>query len=113
MPLIKRWNFCTYTLPVFSIIVRILSLAEQLHLLSLKFRCANGNAETFKHLKYTQTTPSNTIKVNKHNSRTSQLKEGKFKFILVLSPDPTLVTRRNGLVNQVEFLGLKYGFATL
>ena len=30
MPLIKRWNFCTYTLSVFSIIVRILSLAERL-----------------------------------------------------------------------------------
>ena len=47
-------------------------------------------AEIFKHLKYTQTTSSNTIKVNKHNSRTSQLKEGKFKFILVSSSDPTL-----------------------
>ena len=30
MPLIEHWNFCTYTLSVFSIIVRILSLAERL-----------------------------------------------------------------------------------
>ena len=28
--LIKRWNFCTYTLSIFSIIVRILLLEEQL-----------------------------------------------------------------------------------
>ena len=32
---------------------------------------------------------------------------------VVSSPDPTLSTRRNGLVNQVEFLGLVHAFVTL
>ena len=52
MPLIKRWNFCTYTLSVFSIIVRILSLAERL--------CSAARRETKLRLSQFRNRISNT-----------------------------------------------------